>query len=581
MNMLLRFALPGLVAFALAACDGGLGIMGGDSQQAETALEHAEKHLDPSYVCPMHPNVVRDAPGTCPICGMDLVEKKPQPTRVKNETAVEHAEKHLDPNYVCPMHPNIVRDAPGTCPICGMDLVKKEPQAEAGGGTGEILYYRHPHNPTITSDKPMKDEMGMDYIPVYDDGGGSAVKISPVVEHNMNVRTARATRDTLWRKINTVGYVDFDEDRIAHIHLRTEGWIEKLMVKSEGERVGKGDLLFELYSPDLVNAQEELIQALNTGNRQLIRASRERLQALGISDDQIERLQKTRRVQQYVKIYAPQDGIVAQLNVRQGMFVTPKMEVMSLADLSSVWLLAEVFERQANWVEEGQPAEVTLSYLPGKVWEGEVEFIYPSLNPRTRTLKARLRFDNPEEQLKPNMFADVAIYAGPRRDVIVIPREALIRTGEEQRVIVAIGEGRFAPREVVAGIESGDWVEIQSGLKPGERVVTSGQFLIDSEASLKASLQRMQSGATGQQAPADDTAPVTASGVLEAVDAASNTVNMTHDPIPALDWPQMTMDFKVRDTVPLESFSSGERVEFELEEGESGYVITDLHRREQ
>ena len=219
--------------------------------------------------------------------------------------------------------------------------------------------------------------------------------------------------------------------------------------------------------------------------------------ALGISKKQVERLDATRKVEQFVQVYAPQDGIVNKLGVRQGMYVMPEVEVMSLADLSSVWLLAEVFEKQAEWIKEGQPAEVALSYIPGRSWEGKVEYVYPSLNRSSRTLKVRLLFDNPDESLKPNMFANVTIYAGPKADVVSIPREALIRTGSAERVILSLGDGRFQARKVVSGIESGDFVEIQHGLQEGERVVTSGQFLIDSEASLKASLQRMSSSHEG------------------------------------------------------------------------------------
>ena len=255
----------------------------------------------------------------------------------------------------------------------------------------------------------------------------------------------------------------------------------------------KGEKLLELYSPDLVNAQDEFVQALVSGNKSLIRASRERLIALGVPTDQVKRLEKTRKVEQNISIYSPQDGVVSKLMVRHGMFVTPKDQVMSLADLSSIWLLAEIYESQADWVKVGLPAEVTLAFLPGRTWEGQVEYIYPSLDPKTRTLKARLRFDNPDEALKPNMYAHVKIFAGAREGIIVIPVEALIRTGRESRVVIALGEGRFASRTVTAGIESGDWVEILSGLEPGEEVVTSGQFLIDSEASLKASMTRMQS----------------------------------------------------------------------------------------
>jgi Cu(I)/Ag(I) efflux system membrane fusion protein len=259
------------------------------------------------------------------------------------------------------------------------------------------------------------------------------------------VRTAVAERTRLWRGIDTVGYVDYDESRLSHIHLRTEGWIENLAVQSEGERVARGDRLFDLYSPELVNAQEEYLQALKLDNPGLRQASHDRLLALGVSSIHITQLQKTRRALQNIPVYAPQDGVVATLPVREGMFVKPVSRVMSLADLSSVWLLAEVFERQADWVKVGQPADVSLPYLPGSTWEGRVEYIYPALDPKTRTLKVRLRFDNPDEALKPNMYANVKIYGGPKEDTLVIPVEALIRTGREERVVLALGDGVLPP----------------------------------------------------------------------------------------------------------------------------------------
>jgi Cu(I)/Ag(I) efflux system membrane fusion protein len=364
--------------------------------------------------------------------------------------------------------------------------------ALAADADKEILYWVAPMDPNYRRDQPGKSPMGMDLVPVYaDDGEAGTVSIAPEVVQNLGVRTTRSGRSRLWRGIDTVGYVDYDESKLSHIHLRTEGWLERLYVESEGERVSRGQRLFDLYSPELVNAQEEYVQALKIGNRDLAQASRDRLLALGIPDDQVAQLQKTRRVQQTVAIYAPQDGVVATLPVREGMFVQPAMRVMSLADLSSVWLLAEVYERQADWVKVDQPAEVRLGYRPGQVWEGRVEYIYPSLDPKTRTLRVRLRFDNPQEALKPNMYANVRIFGGPRENVVVIPREGLIRTGRAERVIIALGEGRFEARKVQAGIESGDWVEIRHGLEAGEEVVVSGQFLIDSEASLRASLMRM------------------------------------------------------------------------------------------
>ncbi len=446
----------------------------------------------------------------------------------------------------------------------------------------KILYWVAPMDATYRRDEPGKSPMGMDLVAVYDDGGdGSTVKISPAVENNMGVRTAVVNRDKLWRRIDTVGYVDFDENKISHLHLRTKGWIEKLYVKSEGERVKKGQLLFEVYAPELVNAQEEYLQAVRSNNRGLTAASRERLIALGISGSQIDRLNKSRRVKQYVKIYAKQNGIIAKLNIREGMFVMPSKQVMSLADLSSVWLLAEVFESQTDWVKVGQSAEVTLSYLPGREWEGTVEYIYPSLDPKTRTLKVRLRFDNKDESLKPNMFAKVAIYGGAKREVLIIPREALIRTGNDQRVIISIGKGRFQARNVVAGIESGEFIEIVKGLKEGDNVVTSGQFLIDSEASLKASIARMSSvdKKKDEMDPnMDMSKKIIGTAVLNSVMPAHNMINMAHDPIPALDWPAMEMDFTVKESVSLEGLSKGDNVEFELEKADSGYVVKSIQK---
>lgn len=495
-------------------------------------------------------------------------------TEATSESAVEHAVKHLDPSYVCPMHPQIIRDEPGSCPICGMDLVAVAQDGDQGATERKILYYRHPHDPSITSEVPRQDEMGMAFVPIYESGGVD-VTIAPGVVQNMGVRTATVERDRLWRRIDTVGYVDFDEGRVSHVHLRTDGWIEQLAVKSEGERVRRGDTLFQLYSPTLVNAQEEYLQALSSNSSRLIEASRDRLRALGVSPDQIARLKTSRRVQQLLHVYAAQDGIVAKLNVREGMYVKPATEVMTLADLSSVWLLADVFEGQADWVRTGAPAEVRLPYLPGRVWEGEVEYIYPSLDAKTRTLKVRLRFDNPDEQLKPNMFADVTIYGGARSDILVVPREALIRTGKQDRVILARGEGRFLPREVTVGMQAGDWVEIMAGLREGDTVVTSGQFLIDSEASLKASILRL-SDACSKLEPGDEL--VMGTGVLRALMPEQHKLNMAHDPIEAIGWPSMVMDFEVRPDVSLEGLAPDDPVMFQLEKGDNGYVIRAIHK---
>jgi Cu(I)/Ag(I) efflux system membrane fusion protein len=463
-------------------------------------------------------------------------------------------------------------------------LIALLPQhALKAGDTGErkILYWTDPMLPNYRSDAPGKSPMGMELVPVYADAqpqGGGIVSIAPEVVQNLGVRTARAERSRLRRGIDTVGYVDFDESRLAHIHLRTEGWIERLVFKSEGERVRRGERLFDLYSPALVNAQDEFIQAQKAGNPGLVQASKDRLAALGISANQIRQLQQDRRVQQTIGFHAPQDGVIASLPVREGMYVKPETTVMSLADLSSVWLLADVFERQADWVKVGQAAEVQLSYLPGRQWEGRVEYIYPSLDPVTRTLKARLRFENPGEMLKPNMYANVKIFGDPKENIIVIPIEALIRTGREQRVVVALGEGRFAIRKVTAGIESGDRVEIVDGIDAGEDVVVSGQFLIDSEASLRASDMRMTPAAGMVVTPSSAQAVTGGTGRVLAIDPASGNISLSHDPIAALGWPAMLMDFPLAEGITTQGLASGDRVHFELEKRDDGYLITAIRK---
>ncbi len=460
-------------------------------------------------------------------------------------------------------------------------------------GDKEILYWVAPMDPNYRRDKSGKSPMGMELIPFYageNEGGGSTITISPVVVQNLGVRTAVAELTRLWRGIDTVGYVDYDESKVSHIHLRTEGWIEKLAVESEGERVKKGEFIFEVYSPILVNVQEEFVTALSSGNKGLIRASKERLSALGISKSQINNLLKTRRVRQRISVYAPQDGVVSELPVREGMFVKPAMKVMTLGDLSTVWLLAEVFERQTEWVEVGQPAEVSLSYIPGRVWNGKVEYIYPSLDPKTRTLKVRLRFDNPGEVLKPNMYANVKIFGGAKEDTIVIPLEGLIRTGREERVIISLGEGKFEARNVKVGIESGEYVEILEGVNEGDKIVTSGQFLIDSEASMHASLTRMtepedSEGSTMSNMESESEADsnsgakvVSGSGVIQGIKADERKLNLQHEPIEELGWPAMTMDFSVADEVDISELSTEDRIMFQLEQRDDNYLITSIHK---
>ncbi|VAW71206.1 Cobalt/zinc/cadmium efflux RND transporter, membrane fusion protein, CzcB family, partial [hydrothermal vent metagenome] len=298
---------------------------------------------------------------------------------------------------------------------------------------------------------------------------------------------------------------------------------------------------------------------------------------------QIKRLKKTRKVTQTISVYAPQNGIVSMLMVREGMYVKPANDVLTLADLSSVWLQAEVFESQSEWVEVGQAADVELPFLPGRVWEGKVDYVYPSLDAKNRTLKVRLRFDNPGEMLKPNMYANVSIYGGAKQNVLSVPREALIRSGGTERLIVAKGHGRFAQRVVVAGLESGDFVEIKSGISAGETVVTSSQFLIDSEASMKASIARMTDpevdGVPPSQKKSEMDMPVKGKGVISSLMAEHGMITLQHEAIESLGWPEMTMDFTTKEGVSLGGLSVGDTVEFELLKSADKYLINAINRQ--
>ncbi|MEE8372095.1 MAG: efflux RND transporter periplasmic adaptor subunit [Sphingomonadales bacterium] len=368
----------------------------------------------------------------------------------------------------------------------------------AGEVERKVLYWQAPMDPSFRRDKPGKSPTGMDLVPVYEgdeaDQDENALRISPAVVNNLGVRTAPALSGSLSREIDTVGFITPDDDLTSHLHVRAEGWVERLLVKTEGERVKKGDLLFQMYSPKLVNAQTEYLQALRIKQSGLAAASRERLKALGMTAGQIARLKKSGKVEELLDVLAPQDGVIVALNIGEGMFIKPGTTVAALADLSSIWVLVEVYEDQAGWVEARQQAVMRLPFLPGRRWEGVVDYIYPTVDPVSRTVRIRLKFANPGELLKPNMYSEIQLLGTATGPVIHIPREALIRTGKAERVILALGNGRFRPAGVTSGIESAGRIEIISGLKEGDMVVTSGQFLLDSEASLRASFLRMEEG---------------------------------------------------------------------------------------
>lgn len=375
-----------------------------------------------------------------------------------------------------------------------------DPEQSDSNSQQEPLYWVAPMDPDYRRDKPGKSPMGMDLIPVYDQGDGTAatgpgtITISPDVVNNLGVRTAAAQLRSMHTAITTVGYVQYDEDQLIHIHPRVEGWIEKLHVKAAGNPVKEGQPLYDLYSPQLVNAQEELVLALNRNNSRLIQAAEDRLKALQIDNAVINQLKQDRKVHQTMTFFAPQSGVVDNLDIREGYFVEPGTTLMSVGTLEEVWVEAEIFERQASMVEVGLPVTMNLDYLPGETWQGKVNYVYPTLDPKTRTARIRLRFQNRNNLLKPNMFAQVTIHADAKEDTLMIPREAVIRTGIQDRVVLALGEGRFKSIEVKLGRLDDQYAEIITGLESGEEVVTSAQFLLDSESSKTSDFRRLHHG---------------------------------------------------------------------------------------
>lgn len=372
-------------------------------------------------------------------------------------------------------------------------------QQEPAQAEREILYWVAPMDPNFRRDEPGKSPMGMDLVPVYaDEAGGSgasdepSIRINPAVINNIGVKTRPVRKQDLNREIEAVGVVTPDDGRISHVHVRTEGWIEELNIDTVGDQVSAGQPLFEIYSPALVSAQEEYLQATRTGNESLLRAARIRLVALGMSDERVNELRQRGTSKRLFTVRAPRDGYVIELNVRQGMYVQPGNTILSIADLSRVWVEVNLFEGQIAWVDSGQAATMHLPFAASdRQWRGEVDYVYPTMDAETRTGRVRLAFDNRDLALKPNMYARVMIAAAPHRQALAVPTQSIIRTGDGARVILALGEGRFRPARVETGLEVGGMTEILAGLDESERIVVSSQFLIDSEASVDASLLRM------------------------------------------------------------------------------------------
>ncbi|WP_112481135.1 efflux RND transporter periplasmic adaptor subunit [Vibrio variabilis] len=453
-------------------------------------------------------------------------------------------------------------------------------QTGTSSDANEPLYWVAPMDPNYKRDQPGKSPMGMDLIPVYaDDLNGAndkpgTVKIDPAVENNLGVKTASVEKQKLSPRIATVGYIAFDESRLWQTNVRVAGWVEKLYINAVGERVNKGDVLFKLYSPELVKAQEELLNAYRTKRNSLIKGATERLLTLGVDKAQIRDIVRQGKASQTIDIKALGNGVVATLNVREGGYLSPSQSVISAGPIDQVWVDAEVFERQAEWIKSGSGAVMTLDAIPGKEWQGEVDYVYPILDPSTRTLRVRLKFDNPDFQLKPNMFANIALQPQTDEAVLTIPRSAVIRSGGMSRVVLSEGEGKYRSARIRVGREASDRIEVLEGLTTQDIVVTSAQFMLDSESSQSADLSRIN----GVEPP---TETVWAKGEITNVMAGHAMLTINHQPVPEWNWPGMVMDFNVEPDVTMEKLAAGQQIEFEMAKTPDGqYTVTAINASE-
>ncbi|WP_394221410.1 efflux RND transporter periplasmic adaptor subunit [Alteromonas gracilis] len=466
------------------------------------------------------------------------------------------------------------------------------------------LYWVAPMDDSYRRDKPGKSPMGMDLVPVYpSDSTNSGVSnkrtpgtvmIPPNVQHNMGVKVEPVRIGTLQQTITTLGNVAYDEDSIVHIHPRVSGWVDTLFIKSQGEQVKKGQALYTLYSPELVNAQEEYVLALRRGDARLIEGAAARLKTLGLSKEVITNLEKSRRISQTVTFNAPQDGVVEALNIREGFYIEPGNTLMSIAQLDTVWVIAEVPEKYAQSITLHNNAVVTLdelAYSPEETWESHVEYIYPSLTEVTRTLKVRIPLSNERHVLKPNMFTHVSLKPELRAAALLVSRSAVIRTAQGAKVVLSDGEGNFKSVNVELGHSNNEYFEVVDGLLPGDEVVVSAQFLIDSESSKSSDFKRM--AAPDHQA--------TTTGVIKAIalpddsthdnDHVSNNGHAVHN-THALQNAEITIDrgaiekwgrgpaemtFALSKHIDVSTFKEGDSIVFTFVTGDAFTVIDMRH----
>jgi RND family efflux transporter MFP subunit len=526
-------AVAGLVAGVLVTTFllvDPLQLTGLDERLRGAQHEHTEDAtVEALWTCPMHPTVIEPEPGSCPICGMDLV---PMET---DDDAAGHSPDDVDELWTCPMHPDVIQAEPGQCPVCGMDLVAMETDDDAAGHSpddvGEL--WTCPMHPDVIQPEPGQCPIcGMDLVPMETEGDEPAaaaedprqratVRIDPTVVQNMNVTTETVARRDIRRSIRTVGYLDYDEDHMVTVTTKVPGFVEKVHVNYIGQPVNRGEPLFEIYSPELVQTQQELLSAMTYARRladapdgarqraeSLVDAARQRLDYWDISDDQIASLEERGQIVRTLTVTAPSSGLVMKrMHGLEGMRIQPGMDVIHIAGLDTLWLTVEIYENQLPWVGEGTPATITLTYFPGETFRGRVRYIEPEVSEATRTIQLTLEVPNPGRKLRVGMYATVVFDPVLVSDAVTVPSQAVLRTGTRDVVVIALGNGRFAPREVVLGREGEGFVQILEGLEAGERIVTSAQFLIDSESNLREAVRKMAAAARAQGTGDGDRTP--------------------------------------------------------------------------
>lgn len=432
-----------------------------------------------------------------------------------NSYPSEH--QHVDEEgqlYTCGMHPEIIETEPGDCPICGMKLLPVKGSKAAQSGERKILYWRAPMNPNEIYDAPGKSQMGMDLVPVYEDEGGASgvVTVDGAMLQSMNVKIDHVIEREIQSEVTTNGILKIDERKEFSINTKIGGWIENLYVNYTGQKIKKGEKLIDIYSPELVAAQQELLTAISyqkvintslssatpSSNDDLVKNAIKKLELYDISNDDIDELINTGEIKKYMTIYAPFNGTVLNKAVSEGEKIVPGKELLNIADLSNLWLIADVYESDLNKLTIGSKAKINFSYNPNHQYNGEVSFIYPTVDERTRTVQIRINLNNSNGELKPNMFGNVTIKGNGPGVQITVPEIAVIRSGKKNLAVLSLGDGKFKPVEVKLGLYSNGYYQVLKGLKRGDMIVKSAQFLLDSESSLRSAVELFSSTDTDE-----------------------------------------------------------------------------------